>query len=109
MEQPAVCPTCEASAVLIPLGERRERCVPWRPWRTAITPLYLCDGCGAVVAGETPARRATGHGARRRGGRVQRLAASARLTLRTAIVHQIVVVLVVLLALSLCGVVGTIL
>jgi hypothetical protein len=109
MELPVVCPTCEPSAALIPLGDRRDRCLPWRPWRTAITQLYLCDGCGAVVAGETPARRDTGHGAGRRGRCAQRLAASAQLTLRTAIVHKIAVVFVVLLALSLCGVVGTIL
>jgi hypothetical protein len=42
-------------------------------------------------------------------GSAQRLAASAQVTLRTAIVHKIVVVIVVLLALSLCGLVGTIL
>jgi hypothetical protein len=109
MDLPVICPTCEPSAALIPLGDRRDRCWPWRPWRTAITQLYLCDGCGAVVALETPARHETGHGARRRGGCAQRLAASAQLTLRTVIVHKIVMVFVVLLALSLCGVVGTLL
>jgi hypothetical protein len=69
----------------------------------------LLDSLRNVVAVETSARRGTGHGAGRRGGCAQRLAASAQLTLRPAIVHKIVVVFVVLLALSLCGVVGTIL
>ena len=68
MELPAVCPTCTPSAVLIQLGDRRDRCLPWRPWRTTITQLYLCDGCGTVVAVETPPRAAKRAIGRRRAG-----------------------------------------
>jgi hypothetical protein len=35
-------------------GDPERACCLLAGWRTAITPLYLCDGCGAVVAGETP-------------------------------------------------------
>lgn len=53
------CPNCGQDTPLIALGVRGERPHRWRPWVTALTLLYLCDRCDALIEARQPAHDAT--------------------------------------------------
>ena len=44
-----ICPACGQRNSLIALGVRWDHPHRWRFWITALTHLYLCEGCDALI------------------------------------------------------------
>lgn len=53
------CPACGQPDTLILLGSRDDRPHGWRWWRTASTPLYLCERCDALLEHRSSSRLGT--------------------------------------------------
>jgi hypothetical protein len=43
------CPACRQPDALVALGTRLDRPRRWKPWITALTHLYICAQCHALV------------------------------------------------------------